>query len=142
MNAFGRAAEAEFRFVKAGGSARWARCRLTSDTCTVTIVGNDGGIMDGVKSGVRNKDLPARGLAVSVKTRGLGWHVQVFDWPSEAVSARGNQLGIPSGSWNDALKVLETFRVPRRLTRRERHARPTGSWARVGATGQGSVGVQ
>jgi hypothetical protein len=59
----------------------------TSDTFTDAIGNKGGGIKHGVKSGVRSKDFPARGLAVSVKTRGLCWHVQVFDWPSEAVSA-------------------------------------------------------
>jgi hypothetical protein len=61
--------------------------RLTSDTFTDVIGHKGGGIKHGVKSGVRNKDLPARGLAMSVKTRGLGWLVQVFDWLSEVVSA-------------------------------------------------------
>jgi hypothetical protein len=71
MNVFGRAAEAGFRFVKAGDSARWAQCRLTSDTCTDAIEGKDGGIMDGVMRGVRNKTLLARELSMSAKTRGF-----------------------------------------------------------------------
>jgi hypothetical protein len=71
MNAFGRATEAGFRFVKADDSARWARCRLTSDTCTDAIEGKGGGIMDGVMRGVRDKTRLARELSMSAKTRGL-----------------------------------------------------------------------
>jgi hypothetical protein len=31
----------------------------------------------------------------------------VFDWLREAMSARGRHLGIPSGSWHDALALQE-----------------------------------